>query len=111
MLSLILLAFFLVEFLVIVGVLLFAILCSRPEVPLKGHGGLEWTGVDGRDECAFRQHEAEPTTRAEDASKDSRTLVNQLMAVRPLAFAAPSLPSGGGRYQSSVRMPSWSAND
>jgi len=46
MLYIFLLAFFLVQFLVIVGVILFAIFFSRPEVPLKGDGGLERAAVN-----------------------------------------------------------------
>jgi hypothetical protein len=50
MLYIFLLCLFLVEFLVIIGVILFAILFSRPEVPLTGDGGLEWTAAGGGNE-------------------------------------------------------------
>ena len=86
------LAFFLVQFLVIVGVILFAIFFSRPEVPLKGDGGLERAAVN---------------QGGEDVSRDSRRLMNRLMPVRPSVFAALSSPSGGRPYQGSVQGPSW----
>ena len=85
-------AFFLVQFLVIVGVILFAIFFSRPEVPLKGDGGLERAAVN---------------QGGKDASRDSRRLMNRLMPVRPSVFAALSSPSGGRPYQGSVQGPSW----
>jgi hypothetical protein len=95
MLYIFLLAFFLVQFLVIVGVILFAIFFSRPEVPLKGDGGLERAAVD---QCG------------KDASRDSQRLMNQLMPVRPSVFAALSSSSGGRPYQGSVHGPSWFAS-
>ena len=87
MFYLILLAFFLVQFLVILGVLLFAIFFSRPEVPLKGDGQLERTAVDDS---------KKPTTRGKDASGDSHPTKSQLTAVQPPVFAAHSFPMGGG---------------
>ena len=95
MLYIFLLAFFLVQFLVLVGVILFAIFFSRPEVPLKGDGGLERTAVD---------------QGGKDASRDSQRLMNRLMTVRPSVFAALSSPSGGRPYQGSVQGPSWLVN-
>ncbi len=89
------LAFFLVQFLVIVGVILFAIFFSRPEVPLKGDGGLERTDVD---------------QGGKDASKDSQRRMNRLMTVRPSVFAALASPSGGRPYQGAGQWPSWIAN-
>ena len=103
-------AFFLVQFLVIVGVILFAIFFSRPEVPLKGDGGLEQTAVGQRAKGAPRRREAEPTTGGKDASRDSQRLMNRLMPVRPSVFAALSSPSGGRPYQGPVQGPSWFAN-
>jgi hypothetical protein len=97
MLYLILLAFFVVQFLVIVGVLLFAIFFSRPEVPLKGKGGREGTAVDDSEK---------PTGRGKDASGDSHTPMNQLIAVQPPVFAAHPFPPCGGLDQRSVGMPS-----
>ncbi len=91
MLYIFLLAFFLVQFLVIVGVILFAIFFSRPEVPLKGDGWLERAAVDP----------------GKDASRDSQRLMNRLMPVRPSVFAALSSPSGGRPYQGSAQGPSW----
>jgi hypothetical protein len=93
-----------------VGVILFAIFFSRPEVPLKGDGGLEWTAVDQGAECAPRQHEADPTRGGKDASKDSQRLMKRLMTARPAVFAALSSPSGGRPYQGPVQGPSWLAN-
>jgi hypothetical protein len=110
MLYIFLLAFFLVQFLVIVGVILFAIFFSRPEVPLKGDGGLERTAVGQGAECAPRQREADPTTGGKDASEDLQRLMKRLMTVRPAVFAALSSPSGGRPYQGSVQGPSWFAN-
>ncbi len=92
MLSILLLAFFLVQFLVVVGVILFAVFFSRPEVPLKGDGGLERTAVG---------------QGGKDASRDSQRLMNRLMTVRPSVFAALSSPSGGRPYQGPVQGPSW----
>ena len=101
MLYLFLLAFFVVEFLVIVGVLLFAILFSRPEVPLKGDGRLERTAVGDSED---------PVTSGSDESRDSHMPMNQLVAVPPV-FAPRSFPMGGGLFQSSVRRPSSLANN
>ena len=110
MLYIFLLAFFLVQFLVTVGVILFAIFFSRPEVPLKGDGGLERTAVGQGAECAPRRREADPTTGGKDASKDLQRLMKRLVTVRPAVFAALSSPSGGRPYQGSVQGPSWFAN-
>jgi len=98
MLYILLLAFFLIEFLVIIGVILFAILFSRPEVPLKGDGGLEWTAFDDGDKSVLRLREAEPTNRGVDASLDSRKPMNQLMAAQAPVLAAFCYPSGGRQY-------------
>jgi hypothetical protein len=92
MLYMFMLAFFLVQFLVIVGVILFAVFFSRPEVPLKGDGGLERTAFD---------------QGGDDASRDSQRLMSRLMPVRPAVFASLSIPSGGRSYQGSVQGPSW----
>ena len=95
MLYMFLLAFFLVQFLVIVGVILFAIFFSRPEVPLKGDGGLERVAVG---------------QGGKDASRDSQKLMNRLVTVRPSVLAAFASPSGGRPYQGSVQGPSWYAS-
>jgi hypothetical protein len=92
MLYIFLLAFFLVQFLVIVGVIMFAIFFSRPEVPLKGDGELGRAAVD---------------QGGKDTSRDSQRLMNRLMTVRPSVFAALSSPSGGRPYQGSAQGPSW----
>jgi hypothetical protein len=111
MLYIFLLAFFLVQFLVIVGVILFAIFFSRPEVPLKGDGGLERTAVDQGADRGPRQREAESTAGGKDASKDSQRLMKRLMTVRPAVFAALSFPSCGQAHQGSVQGPSWLVNN
>ena len=80
MLYIFLLAFVLVQFLVIVGVIVFAILFFRPEVPLKGVGGLERANVDDSAERAPRQHEAD-CTGGKDASNLSQRLMKRLMTV------------------------------
>lgn len=110
MLYIFLLAFFLVEFLVIIGVILFAILFSRPEVPLKGHGGLERIVADDDVACALQQREA-PSTRGNGASSDPRVPISQLTGVRPPVFVALSFPSSGGSYQNAAQRPSWLANN
>jgi len=92
MLYIFMLGFFLVQFFVILGVILFAIFFSRPDVPLKGDGGLERAAVD---------------QGGKDASRDSQRLMNRLMPVRPSVFAALSSPSGGRPYQGPVPGPSW----
>jgi hypothetical protein len=109
MLYVLLLAFFLVEFLVIIGVISFAILFSRPEVPLTGDGGLKRISVDD-DECAL-QRQAEPAARGNVASENSHTPINQLLAVRPPVFVALSVPSVGGLRQIAAQRPSWLANN
>jgi len=111
MLYILLLAFFLVEFLVIIGVILFAIMFSRPEVPLKGDGGLEWTAAARGNERSLERRDAEPETRGNVASGDSHTGTNQLMAVPPRVFAALSFPSGGGLHQNAPQGPAWVANN
>ena len=95
MLPIFLLAFFFVQFLVLVGVILFAIFFSRPEVPLQGDGGLERTAVG---------------QSGNDTPKDSRRLMNRLVTVRPSVFAALSSPSSGRPYQGSVQGMSYFAN-
>jgi len=111
MLYLFLLAFLLAQLLVIVGVILFAILFSRPEVPLKGDGGLQRTAVEAGDEHALRSLDADAASRGKDASRDSRKPVNQLMAERPPVFATLPFPSVEGPYQSPVQRPWWLANN
>ena len=111
MLNVLLLAFFLVEFLVIIGVISFAILFSRPEVPLKGDGWLERIVVDEDDERSLQRLEAEPTTRRAVAARDSHTPMSQLTGLRPPVFAALSFPSVGGLRQIAAQRPSWLANN
>ena len=89
MLSIFLLAFFLVQFLVIVGVLVVAVFFSRPEVPLKGDGQLERTAVDGGSEASAGQTAA---------SRDPHTPRKHLIAVQPEVFATHSHSLGGGLY-------------
>ena len=89
MLSIYLLAFILVPFAVIAVVLAFAVVFSRPEVPLKGDGQLERALVDDR---------PEPTAREIDGSRDLHTPRNQLIAVQPPVFATHSHRLGGGPY-------------
>ena len=110
MLSTFLLALFLLQFLVIVGEILFAILFSRPEVPVKGHGGLERVVVDD-DDSALQQRQAEPAARKNGASGHSHTRMNRVWAVRPLVFTRRSFPSGGVLYQNAARKPSWFENN
>jgi len=110
MLYILLLAFFLVEFLVIIGVILFAILFSRPEVPLKGDGGLERIVADDGVACALQQREA-PSARGNGASSDPRVPISQLIAVRPPVVVALSLPSVGGLYQNAAQRSSWLASN
>ena len=81
MLYIFLLAFFLIQFLVIVGVIVFAILFSRPEVPLKGDGGLERADVDSQAERAPQQRETDRTKGGKDAPGVSQRLMNRLMTV------------------------------
>jgi hypothetical protein len=111
MLYIFLLALFLVEFLVIIGVIVFAILFSRPEVPLKGDGGLEWTAAGGGNERPLQRRGAEPKNRGNVAPGDSHARMNQVLAVRPPVFAALSFPSVGGLYQNAAQRPSWLANN
>jgi len=109
MLYTLLLAFFLIQFLVILGVIVFAILFSRPEVPLKGDGGLERTAVGAGSEWALRQRATTP--REIEASSDSHTRMSQLRAVRHTAFATLSILPEGGRHQGEVQRLPWSSNN
>ena len=111
MLYIFLLAFFLVQFLVIVGVILFAIFFSRPEVPLKGDGGLQRAAVGGDDEHSLERRETEPMSRWNRASRDSEAGRSQLIAVRPPVFATLSFPSGWGSYQTAGQRPSRLSNN
>jgi len=106
-----LLAFFLVEFLVIIGVITFAILFSRPEVPLKGDGWLDRIVIGDDDERSLQRLEAEPTARRTVAARDSHTPMSQLRGVLPAAFVALSVPSVGGLRQIAAQRPSWLANN
>ena len=101
MLYVLLLAFFLIQFFVIAGVIVFAIVFSRPEVPLKGDGGLERT-VGNRAECTLPRQGA-----GRGASEDSRSRMNRLMIGRPVVFEALSSGPGGQSYQGSVQGQPW----
>ena len=111
MLYIFFLAFFLVQFLVILGVVLFVILFSRPEVPLKGNGGLERIDVGDGNGSSLRRRETEPLARKNVASRDSQARMSRLTAVRPTVFATLSFPSGMGSYRNAARRPTWLANN
>ena len=110
MLSVLLLAFFLVQFLAILGVILFAILFSRPEVPLQGDGGLKRI-VAGDDKCALQQREAEPAVRGNGPSSDSQAPMSRLKAARPPFVTAFSFTSVGGLGRKPAQSPFWLANN
>jgi len=111
MLYIFLLAFFLIEFLVIIGVILFAIVFSRPEVPLKGDGGLERVAVGDGNESSPQGREEETTTRGNVASTDSHPRMSRLIAVRPFVFTVRSRPTGRGLYENAAQSPSWFGNN
>ena len=103
MLQIFLLAFFMVQFLVILGVILFAVLFSRSEVPLKGDGGLERIVLTDRSEQSLQPPNVAPTACGKVTSTDSRAPLSRLTGVRPPVFAVLSVMSVGGVCQNTTQ--------
>jgi hypothetical protein len=88
MLYLIMLVIFLIQFLVIFGVLMFVIFLARPEVPFSDKDSEEWPAKDDRDHRPPRPPEGKPPTSGKNISRSSSKPTKQVMATRLPALAA-----------------------
>ena len=71
MLSLVLLIFFLIQFLVALGVLIFVIILARPEVPFSGDGPHDKPSPDDHDHLLPRPPEGKAPASGKNASGTS----------------------------------------
>jgi len=83
---LILLVVFLIQFLVVLGALIFVIFTARPEVPLSGDAGLEKTEAEDRDRKSAQAPEKKDSASGKGGSWPSN-------------IAAFALPSRGILYE------------
>jgi hypothetical protein len=87
-LYLVLLIIFLIQFLVVLGALVFVIFLARPEVPFSGEDSQERSAHDDRHHLSPRPPEGEPPTSGKNAARSSRKPSKQVMATRPPTLAA-----------------------
>jgi flagellar basal body-associated protein FliL len=93
-LYLILLIIFLIQFLVVLGALIFVTFVARPEVPFSGDGEQGSTAPEGRDHLSPRPPEEKPPASGKNALRSSRKPTKQVMATRPSTLAVVVRPSG-----------------
>lgn len=106
MLSLILLIIFLIQFLVVLGALMFVIFLARPEVPFIGQGPQERQAPGDRGRLRARPFEGESPASGENSSRSPRTPTRQVMAIRPSTHAAFGRPSLEILYENAPQWPS-----
>jgi flagellar basal body-associated protein FliL len=94
MLYLILLVIFLIQFLVVLGALMFVIFVARPEVPFSGDGEQERTAPEDRDHLPTHPREGNSAASGKNAWRSSRNPTKQVMATRPSPLPAVVRPSG-----------------
>jgi len=88
MFCLILLLIFLIQFLVVLGALLFVIFTARPEVSILGNGIKEGTVPSDRDHPSPPPPEGKPPTSGKNASWSSKKPAKQVMVTRRPALVA-----------------------
>jgi hypothetical protein len=106
MLYLILLIIFLIQFLVVLGALIFVIFAARPEVPFSGDGEQGGTAPEDRDHLSPRPPEEKPSASGKNASRSSRKPAGEVLATRPSPLAAFARPSKEILYESALQWPS-----
>jgi hypothetical protein len=94
MLYLILLVIFLIQFLVVLGALMFVIFVARPEVPYYGDVAQERTAPEDRDHLSTHPREENSPASGKNAWRSSRKPTKQVMATRLSPLAAVVRPSG-----------------
>jgi flagellar basal body-associated protein FliL len=88
MLYLILLIVFLIQFLVVLGALMFVIFVARPEAPFLGGGEQERTIPEDRDHLSTHPREGNSPASGKNAWRSLRKPTKQVMATRPSPLAA-----------------------
>jgi hypothetical protein len=106
MLYMILLIIFLIQFLVVLGALIFVIFVARPEVPFLGDGSQERTAPDDRGRLSPRPPEGKSPASGKNASRSSRKPAKEVLATRPSPLPAFPRPSKEILYESALQWPS-----
>jgi len=83
-LTLVLLIFFLIQFLVALGALIFVIFLARPEVPSSGDGSLDKPSADDRDHLLPRPPEGKPPASGKNALMSSRKPTKAVILIEDL---------------------------
>jgi hypothetical protein len=105
MLYLILLIIFLIQFLVVLGALIFVIFVARPEVPFSGDIEQGGTAPEDRGRLSPRPPEEKPPASGKNASRSSRKPTKEVMATRPSTLPAFARPSKEILYESALQWP------
>jgi hypothetical protein len=106
MLYTILLIIFLIQFLVVLGALIFVIFLARPEVPFSGDISQERPTPDDRDHPPPHPPEGKTSASKKNASRSPTKPAQQVMATWPSTLAAFARPSKEILYESA---PQWSS--